>query len=97
MKFLITSILLALISCFGYSQNLNYPTQLENIKKVTLTRPDIESNGKFATIKELSEEQTIELLKALSNAKPAGMWKFIPDFYIVFTTSENETQRLKII
>jgi len=75
---------------------LDYPTKIEEIKEVTLTRPDKESNGKFATIKDLTEEQTKELLRVLKNAKPVGPMKFIPDYYIVFSTTTNETRRIKI-
>ena len=83
-------------TCVGERQNLDYPTKIEEIKEVTLTRPDKESNEEFATIKDLTEEQTKELLTALENSKPVGPSKFIPDFYIVFTTTENETKRIKI-
>jgi len=83
-------------ACMDKRHNLDYPTKIEEIKKVTLTRPDKESNGKFATIKDLTEEQTKELLTALENSKPIGPSKFLPDYYIVFTTSENETKRIKI-
>lgn len=96
MKLLISTIILTLTTCLGQRQNLDYPTKIEEIKEVTLTRPDKESNGKFATIKDLTEEQTKELLNALENSKPVGPWKFIPDFYIVFRTTENETIRIKI-
>lgn len=87
---------MALTTCVGQRQNLNYPTKIEEIKEVTLTRPDKESKGKFATIKDLTEEQTKELLKVLNNAKSVGPMKFIPDYYIVFSTTTNETRRIKI-
>ncbi|MFZ6050791.1 hypothetical protein [Halocola ammonii] len=96
MKLLISTIILTLTTCVGQRQNLDYPTDIKEIKEVTLTRPDKESNGKFATIKDLTEEEIKELLKALENSKPVGPWKFIPDYFIVFTTTENETKRIKI-
>ncbi len=96
MKFLISTIILTLTTCVGQRQNLDYPTKIEEIKEVTLTRPDKESKGKFATIKDLTEEQTKELLKTLDNSKPVGLMKFIPDYYIVFSTTNNETRRIKI-
>ncbi len=96
MKLFISTIFLTLITCVGQRQNLDYPNKIEEIKEVTLIRPDKESNGKFATIKYLTEEQTRELLKVIENSKPVGPWKFVPDFYIVFTTKGNKTKRIKI-
>lgn len=88
---------MALTTCLEQKQNLDYPTELEEIKNVTLTRPDKESNGKFATVKDLTQGQIKELLEVLENAEPVGPMKFIPDFYIVFVTKTGETQRIRII
>ena len=96
MKILIPILLFTLLACTEQRQNLDYPSNMEDIRKVTLTRPDKASNGKFATIKDLTEEQTKELLKALNDAKPVGPIKFMPDYYIVFSTTDNETRRIKI-
>jgi hypothetical protein len=96
MRMFLSIIILTLTACVGQNQNLDYPTEIEEIKVVTLTRPDKVSKGKFATIKELTKDQTKELLKVLKNAKSVGPMKFIPNYYIVFTTIENETRRIKI-
>ncbi|CAL2078658.1 hypothetical protein [Tenacibaculum sp. 190524A02b] len=93
--FLLITVLI-LTSCVGTNKKLNFPVEMEDIREVTLTRLDKESEGKFANIKVLTREQTKDLLEVLKNAKPVGPMKFIPDYYIVFTTKKNETRRIKI-
>ena len=50
-------ILLALlfISC-SRRENLDYPTEINQIKEVVLERPDQKSHGKFAEVKKLNSK-----------------------------------------
>lgn len=96
MRIFLLITIFTLTSCVVEKQKLDFPTEIEDIKEITLTRPDKESKGKFATVKDLTQEQTKELLQVLKNAKPVGPMKFIPDYYIVITTIEGETRRIKI-
>jgi hypothetical protein len=83
-----------LIGC-SQRENLNYPTDINEIKEVVLERPDEKSHGKFAEIRKLSAEEISEILEVLKDAKPLGLKKFEIDYYIVFTT-HNGTRRIKI-
>ena len=80
-------ILLTLSNCIFTNRNLDYPDKIKEIKEVVLSKPDKESNGKFATIKNLHQDQIVELLGVLRNAKSIGPYEFIPDYYLVFTLS----------
>ena len=96
MKFIISILILTLTTCLGKRQNLEYPAKIELIKDVNLSRPDKDSDGKIAEIKHLNQAEIIELLTVLKNAKPSGPTKFIPDYYIEFTTVKNKTIRIKV-
>jgi len=89
-------ILLALlfISC-SRRENLDYPTEINQIKEVVLERTDQKSHGKFAEVKKLNSKEIIELLEVLKNAKPLGLKKFKIDYYIVFST-KNGTRRIMV-
>jgi len=79
-------ILLSLLFISCGRENLDYPTDINQIKEVVLERPDQESHGKFAEIKRLSSKEIVELLKVLKNAKPLGLKKFKIDYSIYFST-----------
>ena len=83
-----------LIAC-SERENLNYPTDINEIREVVLDRPDKKSHGEFAEIRKLNAEEITEILEVLKDAKPLGLKKFKIDYYIVFTTN-NGTERIKI-
>ena len=96
MKIFIAIIIFTLTSFVGKRENLDYPKKIEEIEKITLTRPYAKSKGKIATVKDLTKDQTKNLLDVLDNAKAIGPVKFKTDNYIVFTTKTNETNGIKI-
>lgn len=77
-------------------ENLDYPTLIENIEEVVLSRPDQKSNGKFAKQKRLSEQEIKVLINAINAAQAIGSAKFRPDYFIVFTTKDREHRRIKV-
>ncbi|OOG69982.1 hypothetical protein [Flavobacterium sp. A45] len=94
MKTQLILLTLLFISCLQ-KENLDYPTEINQIKEVVLERPDRKSHGKFAEVKKLNSKEIAELLEVLNNAKPVGLKKFKIDYYIVFST-KNETRRIMV-
>lgn len=94
MKTQLILVTLLFISCSG-RENLDYPTEINQIKEVVLERPDRKSHGKFAAVRKLNSKEIAELLEVLNNAKPMGLKKFKIDYYIVFSTKKG-TQRIRV-
>ncbi len=89
-------ILLLFASCNTQKENLDYPKSIEQIKEVSLSRPDVQSKGKFAEQRILHEKEIEELLVALDNAKSIGPTKFKPDYFIVFKTKEGDNKKIRV-
>lgn len=93
---LLFALLILISSCSNEKENLDYPKSIEEIEGVTLSRPDKQSNGKFAEQKDLSDKEIRELLKAIGKSKPKGLTKFYPDYFIIFTTKNGKNKKLKV-
>ena len=85
---------LFIISC-SYIDKLNYPSDIHEIKGVVLERSDSNSNGKFAEIKQLNDNQVKQLLVTLSKARQIDSKSFDEDFQIIFST-ESGTKRIMV-
>jgi hypothetical protein len=96
MRLIIIMFILLISSCGRQRENLDYPKDINEISEVTLNRHNKESNGESAEIKKLSKEEVNQLLHALENSKAVGLTKFIPDYYIIFTTKTNGTKKFRI-
>lgn len=88
--------MILLYSSCNERENLDFPKSIGEIEKVILSRPDKESNGKFADHKELNEQEIIKLLEAISESKPKGLTKFYPDYFIYFKTKKGSTKKIKV-
>ena len=75
---------------------MDYPESIEEIEEVTISRPDKDSNGKFAEEKKLNEKEIRELLEAIRKSKPIGPTKFYSDYFIFFKTNEGENKRIRV-
>ncbi|AMM50202.1 hypothetical protein TH61_02085 [Rufibacter sp. DG15C] len=96
MKLFFIAVLSILSACSSDNDKLDYPKRIEDVVEVELLRPDEKTNGEIAEIKQLSESVIIELLNALEKVKPIGPVKFIPDFFIIFSTKTDGTKKLKV-
>ncbi|MFV0208799.1 hypothetical protein OBK13_06275 [Empedobacter falsenii] len=94
MDFKIIILLLFLISCTN-NENINYPSEINEIKEVVLERTDKNYKGKFAEIKELNGNEIELLLDVLNKSKEVDSKGFTEDFQIVFSTKSG-TKRIMV-
>jgi hypothetical protein len=84
--YLIIALLWLLTGCNTSRANFDYPTDIKDIKSVTLERPIESTRGEVLKIKRLDRNQIKTLLAVLQKAKPVGQVEFKPDFFISFET-----------
>lgn len=85
MNFKIILLSFFLISCLN-NDNINYPSEINDIKEVVLERVDKNFKGKFSEIKQLNDNEIELLLVTLNKSKEIDSKSFIEDFQIIFST-----------
>lgn len=94
MKHLVILICVLLIAC-DYT-NLNAPSNANKVSSISCTKPDRNTNGKFALYKELKENEIKILLDELKTAKPIGLVKFLPECFIDIEMKNGKSYHYRI-
>ena len=98
MKIKLRTILIFVIitSCNRSKVDIDFPRDINEIESINLLKPDNSSNGKFAGVKYLNQNEIQKLVKVLKDAKFKGPYKFIPKYYIEILTKNDGVKRIRV-